>query len=380
MKYKILTAALIAVAIVSCKYSDGESTGQGNDRSTPSLVLTKYSIDVPRTYVADIHGVQFVEVKPKVEGFIEKICIDEGQMVQKGDTLFRLSADEHLEKVREAEASLKQAEAEYQMASYEVSRIKRLVEKDIISAIRLEKANAELEVADLKVQQAKSQLQRAQLNYSYTTILAPYNGYIDRIPYKAGSLVNTESLLTTISDVSDVFAYYRMNESDYLKYRRAQLSGRNFINTDSICLYLSDGSKYEHMGRVETIEGDFERGTGSIAFRARFPNPDGLLRHGVTGKISMTTPMSDVYLIPQQSTFEIQEFTYIYVIMPDRTVRIRSFEPLGRYKGHYIANGLDDSTRIVYSGIQGIKEGSKINYRDIAPEWADKITETESRD
>lgn len=94
----------------------------------------------------------------------------------------------------------------------------------------------------------------------------------------------------------------------------------------------------------------------------------------------MTTPMSDVYLIPQQSTFEIQEFTYIYVIMPDRTVRIRSFEPLGRYKGHYIANGLDDSTRIVYSGIQGIKEGSKINYRDIAPEWADKITETESRD
>lgn len=148
------------------------------------------------------------------------------------------------------------------------------MEKDIISAIRLEKANAELEVADLKVQQAKSQLQRAQLNYSYTTILAPYNGYIDRIPYKAGSLVNTESLLTTISDVSDVFAYYRMNESDYLKYRRAQLSGRNFINTDSICLYLSDGSKYEHMGRVETIEGDFERGTGSIAFRARFPNPD----------------------------------------------------------------------------------------------------------
>lgn len=371
MIYKVLTGAAIAALLMSCGCKDGEGSNNSNDRRTPSVVLTRHSIDVPKTFVADIHGVQFVEVKPKVEGFIEQICVDEGQRVRRGETLFRLSAVEHQEKVREAEAALKQAQAEYQMAVYETSRIERLVAKDIISEIRLEKAKAELEVAELKVEQAESQLQRAQLNYSYTTITAPYDGYVDRIPYKVGSLVNTESLLTTISDVSDVFAYYRMNESDYLKFMRAQLSGRDFANTDSVCLYLSDGSRYEHFGKVETIEGDFERGTGSIAFRARFPNPDGLLRHGVTGKISMTTPMSDVYLIPQQSTFEIQEFTYVYVIMPDGTARIRSFEPLGRYKGYYIANDLEDSTRIVYSGIQGIKEGSRIEYRDIEPASAD---------
>lgn len=376
MTHRFFIVAVMAIAIAACKYNEGEGVTYHKDKSTPSIVLTTHSIDVPRTFVADIHGVQFVEVKPKVEGFIEQICIDEGQMVRKGDVLFRLSAVEHQEKVREAEASLKQAEAEYQMASYEVSRIERLVAKEIISEIRLKKAKAELEVAELKVDQAESQLQRAQLNFSYTTIVAPYDGYVDRIPYKVGSIVNTESILTTISDVSDVFAYYRMNESDYLKYMRAQLSGKDFANTDSIRLYLSDGSRYEHMGRVETIEGDFERGTGSIAFRARFPNPDGLLRHGVTGKISMTTHMSDVFLIPQQSTFEIQEFTYIYVIMANKTVRIRSFEPLGRYKGFYIANDLEDSTRIVYSGIQEVKEGSKIEYKDLDVDSLSEMSET----
>lgn len=364
----VLPVMAVAVLFAGCKENAG-SEGK-KDNHTPSLVLTMNSIDVPRTYVADIHGVQFVEVRPKVEGFIESIYVDEGQKVNKGDVLFKLSATEYSENVREAEAALKQAEAEYQMAVYEVSRIKRLVEKDIISGIRLEKAEAELEVAKLKVEQAGSQLQRSQLSYSYTTITAPYDGYVDRIPYKTGSLVNTESLLTTISDVSEVFAYYRMNEADYLKYRRAQLSGKATVRTDSIVLTLSDGSVYEHLGKVETIEGDFERGTGSIAFRARFPNPDGLLRHGVTGKISMTTPMSDVYLVPQQSTFEIQEFTYVYVIKEDGTARIRSFEPLGRYHGFYIANDLEDSTRIVYSGIQGIKDGMEVKYSDVPAQEA----------
>lgn len=329
------------------------------------MLLTPKSINVPQTYVADIHGVQFVEVKPKIEGFIEEICVDEGQMVRKGDPLFRLNADEYQGNMRETRAALKQAEAAYQMACYEVSRIGRLVEKDIIASIRLEKAKAELEMAQLGVEQARAQFQRSQLNHSYTVISAPYTGYIDRIPYKVGSLVNTESLLTAISDVAEVFAYYRVNESDYLKFRRAQLRGNRMANTDSITLYLSDGSEYEYKGRVETIEGDFERGTGSIAFRARFPNPEGLLRHGVTGKVSMTTPMDDVYLIPQQSTFEIQEFTYVYVISPDGKARIRSFEPIGRYGDFYIASDFQDSTRIVYAGIQEVKDGEQVRFKDI---------------
>lgn len=365
----VFWASLSVLALLyGCKQPG--STQEYDPNSTPTTVMTKMSIDVPRTYVADIQGVQFVEIKPKVGGFIETIFIDEGEKVRKGDKLFQLSSTELSENIREAETALKQAEAEYQMAEYEASRIRRLVEKDIISPIRLQHAEAELEVAKLRVEQASVQLKRSQVNFGYTTITAPYDGYVDRIPYKVGSLVNTESLLTTISDVSEVFAYYKMNETDYLKFKRAQLSGNMRAEMDSIRLILPDGSVYEHPGRVETVEGDFERGTGSIAFRARFPNPVGLLRHGVTGKVSMTTPMDDVFLVPQQSTFEIQEFTYVYVVRRDGTVEVRSFEPLSRYRGFYVAQDFEDSTEIVYSGIQGIKDGMRIKkspvpFRDI---------------
>ena len=213
----------------------------------------------------------------------------------------------------------------------------------------------------MKVEQAKSQLQRAQTNYSYTTVTSPFDGYIDRIPYKVGSLVTPESLLTTVSDVSEIFAYYKVNESEYLKFKRAQLRGEQLPEMNNIELILPDGSIYPHKGRVETVEGDFERGTGSIAFRVRFPNPDGLLKHGVTGKVRMMTKMSDVYLVPQKSTFEIQDFTYVYVVDKEGIVKVRSFQPLQRYEKFYITEDLEPDTYIVYEGIQSVKDGMEIH-------------------
>ena len=213
----------------------------------------------------------------------------------------------------------------------------------------------------MKVEQAKSQLQRAQTNYSYTTVTSPFDGYIDRIPYKVGSLVTPESLLTTVSDVSEIFAYYKVNESEYLKFKRAQLRGEQLPEMNNIELILPDGSVYPHKGRVETVEGDFERGTGSIAFRVRFPNPDGLLKHGVTGKVRMMTKMSDVYLVPQKSTFEIQDFTYVYVVDKEGIVKVRSFQPLQRYEKFYITEDLEPDTYIVYEGIQSVKDGMEIH-------------------
>lgn len=156
----------------------------------------------------------------------------------------------------------------------------------------------------MKVEQARAQWQRAQMDYGYTTIVSPFAGYVDRIPYKVGSLVNPESLLTTVSDISEVFAYYKVNESEYLRFKRAQLKGENLQQEDNVELVLADGMVYSHKGRQETVEGDFERGTGSIAFRVRFPNPDGLLKHGVTGKVRMLTRMEDVCLVPQKSTLK----------------------------------------------------------------------------
>jgi len=328
---------------------------------TPITRLTPTSIEFPQSYVADVQAIQFVEVKPKVEGFVQQILVDEGEKVQKGQPLFRLSSEEYSVSVKEAQANYKQSEAELRMAEYEAERIERLVKKNILSKIRLDQVMTQKEVARMKVEQAKSQLQRAQTNYSYTTVTSPFDGYIDRIPYKVGSLVTPESLLTTVSDVSEIFAYYKVNESEYLKFKRAQLRGEQLPEMNNIELILPDGSVYPHKGRVETVEGDFERGTGSIAFRVRFPNPDGLLKHGVTGKVRMMTKMSDVYLVPQKSTFEIQDFTYVYVVDKEGIVKVRSFQPLQRYEKFYITEDLEPDTYIVYEGIQSVKDGMEIH-------------------
>ncbi len=352
---------LLGVAGITSSCNEAQREKVFHTTKTPITRLTPTSIEFPQSYVADVQAIQFVEVKPKVEGFVQQILVDEGEKVQKGQPLFRLSSDEYSVSVKEAQANYKQSEAELQMAEYEAERIERLVKKNILSKIRLDQVMTQKEVARMKVEQAKSQLQRAQTNYSYTTVTSPFDGYIDRIPYKVGSLVTPESLLTTVSDVSEIFAYYKVNESEYLKFKRAQLRGEQLPEMNNIELILPDGSIYPHKGRVETVEGDFERGTGSIAFRVRFPNPDGLLKHGVTGKVRMMTKMSDVYLVPQKSTFEIQDFTYVYVVDKDGIVKVRSFQPLQRYEKFYITEDLEPDTYIVYEGIQSVKDGMEIH-------------------
>ena len=341
MRIKLFSNYLPLLCLTACVWvscSQNREKKSGKKDHTPVMRLTTTTIEVPQSYVADVQAVQFVEVKPKVEGFVEAVLVDEGE-----------------------QANHKQAQAELKMAEVEVDRIKRLVEKDIISPIRLEQAMAEADVARLQVQQAKSRLQRAETNFSYTTITAPFEGYVDRIPFKVGSLVTPSSLLTSLTDVSDMFAYFKINEKEYLEYKRTQLSGIDQPEYNNLELILSDQSTYRYKGKVETVEGDFERGTGSIAFRARFANPERLLRHGVSGKIRMLTKMENVVLVPQQSTFEIQDFTYVYTVAEDGKVSVRSFEPLARHGSYYVTQDLPDQTVIVYEGVQMITDGMTIN-------------------
>lgn len=349
---------LIASFFTSCNRSYEKKSGSKNNTLVVKLVAT--SIEVAQSYVADVQAVQFVEVKPKVEGFVEDVLVDEGEHVKKGQVLFKLSSAELYEEVKEAQANYKQVQAELKMAEVEADRVKRLVEKDIISPIRLEQALAEADVARLRVQQAKSRLLRAETNYSYTTITSPFEGYVDRIPFKVGSLVTPSSLLTSLTDVSEMFAYFKINEKEYLEYKRTQLSGVEQPEYNNLELILSDQTTYPYKGTVETVEGDFERGTGSIAFRARFANPDRLLRHGVSGKIRMLTEMEDVILVPQRSTFEIQDFTYVYTVDEEGKVSVRSFEPLSRHGAYYVTKDLPDNTLIVYEGVQQVSDGMVI--------------------
>ncbi|MDX5478817.1 MAG: efflux RND transporter periplasmic adaptor subunit, partial [Cyclobacteriaceae bacterium] len=191
-----------------------------------------------------------------------------------------------------------------------------------------------------------------------------FDGIVDRIPYKTGSLVTAGDLLTNITDISEVFAYYKVTENEYLQYMREKMeedsTGMKEEFGEDITLILSDGMEYPLKGKLETMEADFERGTGSIAFRVRFPNPDQLLKHGASGKVQMTNMLEDIYLIPQKSTFEIQDYNYVYMITKDNKVVVRSFRPLQRFGVYYIADGFQEGDRIIFEGIQQVRDGMEI--------------------
>lgn len=352
---------LSGLLLSSCTEGNSKGNEENQALSVPVLELQPQSVEVPQTYIADIQAIQFVEVRSKVEGFVDQIFVDEGQFVKKGQRLFQLSSAEYNEMVNSARANLAKAKAEQSAAKVEMERLKILVDKKIISASELELAKSNKAVADSHIAEAESMLKAAQTGLSYTTVKAPFDGIVDRIPHKTGSLVNENDLLTSITDISSVFAYYKVNENEYLNFMRSKIEGESAdAFSEQLTLILSDGEKYPQKGKLETTEGDIESGTGSIGFRVRFPNPDNLIKHGASGKIEMMSTMENVYLIPQKSTFEIQDFTYVYVVDKDNNVKVRSFKPIQRFDIYYIADGFEPGDRIVFEGIQQVKDGTKV--------------------
>ncbi len=360
--FQPIAIAILAVgALSSCAEANSKKESDAEAINVPVLELQPQSVEVPQTYIADIQAIQFVEVRSKVSGFVDRIYVDEGAFVKKGQNLFQLSSAEYSEQVNSARANLMRAKAEQTAAKVEMERLQILVDKKIISASELELAKSKKAVADSQIAEAESMLNTAQTGLSYTTVKAPFDGIVDRIPHKLGSLVTENDLLTSITDISSVFAYYKVNESEYLNFMRTKIEDGNLDSFDEqLTLILSDGAEYPEKGILETTEGDIESGTGSIGFRVRFPNPDNLIKHGASGRIEMLSTLDNVFLIPQKSTFEIQDFTYVYVVDKENTVKVRSFKPLQRYDIYYIADGFEPGDRIVLEGIQLVKDGSTV--------------------
>jgi len=360
-KSPIVSHVSIIILVLSSFACNGKGKNQNQIlTAVPVLELQTMSITLPKTYVSDIQAVQFVEVRAKVEGFVARIYVDEGQFVKKGQNLFQLTSNEYNEMVNSANARLLQSKAEAQAAQLEVDRLKVLVDKNIIARSEYQLALSKKTVAESAIAEAEAMLKNARTGLSYTTIKAPFDGIVDRIPYKTGSLVTAGDLLTNITDISEIFAYYKVTENEYLRYMRKKIENESVSLDEELTLILSDGQVYSYKGKQETMEADFERGTGSIAFRVRFPNPDQLIKHGASGKIQMTNTLENIFLIPQKSTFEIQEYNYVYVITKDNKVRVRSFKPIQRYGVFYIADGFEEGDRIIFEGIQQVKDGMEI--------------------
>lgn len=313
-----------------------------------------------REYVADIQAVQNVELRARVQGFLERIYVDEGQVVKKGQVLFKINDEEYRAELAKANANLESSIAEAKASELEVDRLKVMVEKKVISETELSVAEAKLKAVNARIEQSRWAKSNAELKLSYTSIRAPFNGIIDRIPFKVGSLIDHGTLLTTVSDISEVFVYFNVSEGEYLEYVKSTVKESNGRNS-LVSLMLADGTLYAHDGSVETMGGEFRASTGSISFRARFPNPNSILKHGASGKIRLSNTVSDAIMIPQKAVFEIQDKNFVFVVDSTNQVRMRNFVPKTRFSHYYIVeSGLKSGEKIVYEGIQEIRDGMRI--------------------
>ena len=327
----------------------------------PVCTIEQRSAVLNTKSVAKIEAVKNVEIRSRIKGYIVEILVDEGAEVRKGQPLFKLNSPEYSAEFTKTEAALSKTIAEQRAAKMEVDRVKMLVDKNIVAPSELELSKSRFEVAQSAVAEANAILKNAKAFLSYTTITAPFDGVINRIPLKVGSLVNEGDLITSISDITAVFAYFNVSESDYLKYLRAKHTGDSLPDEENVSLFLADGSQYKYKGKIETIASEIDGATGAISFRARFANPQKLVKHGASGTISLKTTLESVILIPQKSIMEIQDKNYVFVLDQENRLSMRSILLGQRIDGNCIVlSGLKVKERIVVEGVSLVKTGDQI--------------------
>lgn len=363
--YQMTVAVMLLV--LSCKSASEKGHIETLDKfpiANPKLVDTIYHNE----YVAEIQSVQNVEIRAQVKSYISAVHIDEGKSVKKGQLLFSLNSQLIKEELFKAQATLKTAIAETKIAELTIKNTQLLVEKNVVAKTELDMALANLEVLKAKVEEAKAAENAIKVQMTFSEIRAPFDGVIGRVPNKMGSLVDEGTLLTTISDNQNVFAYFNVSEKEYLNLSQ----NKNFINNQNILLILADGQTYPYRGRIETIDAQFDKTTGNIALRAKFGNPQQLLKHGASGKIQMQHILKNALVVPQKSTFDVQDKTYVYTIDNQQIVKMQPIVVKMRLPHIFVLeSGLTVSDKIIYEGVQNVKEGDKIEILSMSPTFTD---------
>ena len=346
-KYKIMnkrvTLAFIfstLLMILSCKDKKEEK-----EESVVYPVTSPVKMDtvINKEFVSQIRSERNIEIRALEKGFLEKIYVDEGQHVQAGQVLFRIMPQLYQADVLKAKAEVAQAEIELQNAS-------TLAKSNVVSINEKRMAKAKLDAA-------KAELNLAQTHLSFTTIRAPFSGIIDRLPLKLGSLVDEGDLLTSLSDNGGIFAYFNVSEPEYLNYQTHSAERGN----NQVSLIMANGETFPNKGIIQTIEGEFDNETGNIAFRAKFPNSNQLLRNGETGKIQMTLPLKNALIIPQKATYEIQDQKYVFVVGKDGVARSKNIKVSYELPDIYVVSeGLDVGDKILLEGVQKVKDDQKV--------------------
>lgn len=351
-----MAIVLPLVCIFSCKQNGTPASAKPESFK----VVTPHMLDTVfiKEYVADIHSLRNVEIRTRVKGFIEKIHVDEGKPVRGGQLLFTLGGRELKENVLRAKAVLKSLIAELKVAEVELKNTRLLAEKKVVASTELEMAIARKEAVDAKIEEAKATLAIAHLNLSFAEIRAPFDGVINRIPFKTGSLVDEGELLTTLSNNKEVFAYFNVSEKEFFDFIQKDSRGK----MADVSLLMANNEMFPYQGKVETVENEIDKTTGNVAFRARFNNPELILKHGASGKIQVREELKNALVIPQKSTFEIQDKIYVFVVDGSNTIRVRNVIPKLRLTHLYVIDsGLSIQDKVLFEGIQQVKEGIKIS-------------------
>ncbi len=368
---KYLSAGLLFISALIILQSCHSAAGNGGYAAPPPPNLPVVTISERpfysyREYTAALEGSKDIEIRPQVGGYIERIYVDEGAFVKKGQPLFKIYDQPFVEALNNANAALAVAIANQFSAEINMNKLEPLVQNNVVSPIQLKSAKASYDASTAYVAQAQAQVANAKINQGYSLIKAPVNGFIGRIHIKIGSLAGGTVLepMTNISEVKDVRAYFSISETALLRFK-AEYPGKTLAekiqHLPPIDLILADNTIYPEKGRVEMVAGQFTAGTGAIPFRASFPNPNGSLRSGSTGRVRISTKLSAGLVIPQESTYELQDKIFVFQLGDSNRVSSVAVQVGGRSGNYYLIDkGIKAGDKIVYSGVDKLADGATI--------------------
>jgi len=368
---------LLWLVLAAVLYYGCEAAASKNNTAMQNPVLPIFNVEARaattyREYNASLEGTKDVEIRPQVSGYLEKVYVDEGAHVHQGQPLFKIDDNLYRQQLNNAQASLLAAKAELEKAQINLAKLQPLVQHQVVSDVQLREAEAARDAAKAAVEQAKAVAAAARINLDYTFIKAPAEGYIGRLPYKQGSLVgkNTSEALTTLSAIGQIYAYFSMSETDFLAFKH-QFSGETIEDKikqlPAVELVMADDSIYPEKGKVETVLGQFDKTMGAISFRVVFPNKNGLLRSGNTGKIKIPHLVKGDLVVPQESTFELQNKVFVFAVGKGNKVSSVPIAVSAKSGGYYlVSKGIQPGEKIVFTGLDRLHEGMVIQPQKIS--------------
>lgn len=362
---KVTLLSLIVIFFISCADKNAAPPAPEAPK-LPVAAITTENTTTDAEYPASIQGTVDVEIRPQISGNLDRVLVDEGAYVSKGQTLFKINERPFREQLNNALANLHAAEAALINAQLEVDKLTPLVQNKVVSDYQLKTAKATKKIAAANIEQAKAIVASAKINLSYTNVTAPVSGYIGRLPKKQGSLVAATDVepLTTLSDVHEVYAYFSLSETDFINFKSQYAGssiGAKIKNLPPVSLILADNNAYPQTGKIDMVDGQFDKTTGAITLRATFPNANGTLRSGNTGRIRLGIEHDDAILVPQSATVEMQDKVFVFIVNKENKVTKTPITVIGKSGANYlIKDGVKSGDQIVLSGIDKLQEGQLI--------------------